>query len=488
MAVNQNVRSNPTENNPSGFLNDVLNIGRILVNDTPPISTSGNAGDYFIDNSSGDLYGKKSISGEWGPPIYNFAGGGGGGTLTNLANVGTGLRSYKGLNGTVAELRTITTTANQIDGGEFGNEINLSMNANYKPDTLSLISNFPHQCGLGSASLNPNGLFGAPEYNQGSIFIQPGSPSTIWICQNPASKIWTPYDASSGVSNIVNASAGATVLKDITGGVATLRTIQGEISKIAVLQASNYLIIDILSSYRPETLSNILENKRFGFGSLSAPTVNDDSSSGYAVGSLFTEIELGGTNRIWLCRSASPGSAVWQEFTGSGSGAQKDYIQWTNNGIGYSQFITGSLQDWNAGPNVTEKAKAVSSHFSTSFDGTRQIFTRSPVSNSKSYMITFSCITLDVAGATSSDSRYLFNMIRKNDGHRFGQSFNAMIISASSAIRHNGSVSFTFIINEPSNSTVSYYFQLIGQNDIGGSPGVAPSYNCEEWGISFMEI
>lgn len=48
-----------------------------------------------------------------------------------------------------------------------------------------------------------------------------------------------------------------------------------------------------------------------------APTVNDDAGDGYSVGSIWTDTT---NDKSYICSDSTVGAAVWQQFSGTGSG------------------------------------------------------------------------------------------------------------------------------------------------------------------------
>lgn len=179
------------DNNPYAIL-EYLKPGRILVNNVNPLSTTGELNDYYINSTTGDLFGPKTE--EWGSAIYNFGSGGGGGGLTNIENNGTGVGLFKNIIGSTAHFKSLLGAINKIVLTNDPDEVRINISDSYKPLTLSLLNNFPLQTGLGSATFDPNGLLGVVQgYNQGSLFVQTGTPNKLWICQNPTLTQWSEY-------------------------------------------------------------------------------------------------------------------------------------------------------------------------------------------------------------------------------------------------------------------------------------------------------
>jgi len=497
MNISQNLRGEPSIERPTGLYDDVLNIGRFLVNNTPPISTSGHEGDYFIDSSSGNLYGKKT-DGNWGPPIYNFVTGGGSGELTNLSNIGEGVQIFKPpLNGTVAELRTLTSDANGVvistDTPIVGS-LDFSMSPAYKPVLLSGIrDNGVLAVSLGGDTLDPNGLLGLPEYPRGSLYVQVGLTDTLWICNDDVGKVWLKVSGEgAGISSITNVGAGVGLFRDLTGPSAAgenanFKSITGTSGKTDVVDEGSFIRTDMNPSYVPESLDLVTNIKDNRYAPLSQPTIDADSTLGYSRGSIWIEQELGGLNKVWICDSPAVGAAVWQLYPPAGTGgASKDFVQYTiGNTISYTQAITGSYQDFNFGPDApTVEAIALASNWSTLYDGVRQVFRRSNTTAGRNYMCSVTIIIQSFA-PTGTENDYTLIMTRKEGGLLYTQSLTNAAFPASSVTTKTRTLTNTFIFSEPLSTQQDYYFRIRG-TQVGGGAGI--NFNVETWAVSFKEI
>jgi hypothetical protein len=88
-----------------------------------------------------------------------------------------------------------------------------------------------------------------------------------------------------------------------------------------------------------------------------APTVNDDTNAGYAVGSYWRKASTG---REWICTNAAAGAAVWMPLQAQARPAQNEGVYYDNigsvnaSGINnspqrtYSPVTLHSLDTWNA--------------------------------------------------------------------------------------------------------------------------------------------
>lgn len=490
--ASQQVRGQPTSENPSGLSADIIALHQILVNNTPPIPTTGKEGDYFIDSGAvgGDLYGPKT-AGVWGLPIYNFGSGGGGGGLTNCANIGEGVRNFQDVVGSVARFRTMTSDEPIIieEDTPIPGSNNFRMSPSYKPPLLSgIIDNAILGVSFGVSVGDPNGVIGGlPQWPNDSVVIEAGT-NKIWILQDTATKTWIEFNASSGVSNIVNVGDGSgKILRDLNMGVASLRSLIGFGGQIRITDIPDATVIQIENDYKPLTLSKVYNIQDNRSAPLSAPTVNDDVNAGYHKGSIWVEQEIGGTNKLWICNSSFPGAAVWAEYAPTSSTGVKDYASWYN-AVTYTFSILGTIQDFNFGDpgNIFLDVSAPSTHFSSQFDGSRQIFVRSLVTKPTNYKCTIQFIARDFLGGASTDEAvYRINCIRKTNSERFPQSFGEMILPVSPVNQRAGYVSVVFMINEPSTATLSYYFQMEGLKSGGGA---AQSINIQKWSVTFQEL
>lgn len=486
MALNQDIRyTRPGPYYNPGGLFDFIKPSRILVNNVNPISGPDGTGedkDYYINSATGDLF--ENTKGNWFL-IYNFATGGGGGGITNIENESSP-GFFKNIIGSTAHFKGLSGSVDQIfvDGAD-PNTIFISMEDAYKPVSLNLVNNFPLQTGLGSITFDPNGTLGEDQgYNLGSLAVQ--VPGTIWICQDPVSKAWNKYDASDGVSSVANIGPGVGVFSNLTAGVANLKSIIGESEEINAIDDGNSITLGINNNYKPLTLSNV-QNITQGYGSPSGPTVGNDINQGYAKGALFSEVEPAGLTKLWVCRDAAAGAAVWAEISSGGSSVKKDFVMWSSIGGQPQAMPNTNFNDVNFGVDTNPPAYAqlVGSKFTSLFDGIRQVFRRSAVSEEKTYNVTLNLSVKDFAGATTHEGEYIFKMIRKTGVFTVSQSISAFTLPASAINNRSGSLSYNFIYHEPLLATQDYYFQLRGVNNIGLTP---QPFNIDYWAVGFQEI
>lgn len=488
MSINQNVRSNPTVNNPSGILSDLLNIGRFLVNNVDPLDEPNGTGvdsDMYINSSSHDLFGPRQ-NGKWGPPVYNFGGGGGGGGLTSLQNVGEGVRTFLGLNGTLAQVRSLTSDFPVIiaeDAPIVGSN-NFSISDLYKPVSLSLVDNNPLQTGLGSATLNPNGTLGEIQgYKFGSLFVQVGTQYVLWVCVDPVAKVWeVMHSQNSTLEALTNIGPGAEVYETQVGNVAQLRTMIGETGEIDILQNPADLVFSMSDLYKPVTLTNV-DNVKIGYQKLSAPLGTDDVTKGYLQGSLYIETETGGLNKIWICRSPTPaGSAQWVEYE-TGGASVKESAMFYNIPRATVNFSDGSFNNLPIVSAVVDQSGPAT--WSAPFSGTTVVFRRGPTNASgKRYLVNVDIIIQDFVGAaTTLLHNYTFRMLQNPSAVTQHGSAIQIGLNASVAVARQGTGSTSFIITSNTAGTDEWYYQ------ISGSAGaLTPSIAIENMSVTFTEI
>jgi hypothetical protein len=108
-----------------------------------------------------------------------------------------------------------------------------------------------------------------------------------------------------------------------TQSSATVPTIQGASSLALFADNASFEAVNGAgtkgSIYFNTTLNNIVfhdgaswkqnEAELNSFGNLGAPTVNDDESLGFSVGSIWEY-----NSRFWICKDSTPTSAIWIEF------------------------------------------------------------------------------------------------------------------------------------------------------------------------------
>lgn len=104
-------------------------------------------------------------------------------------------------------------------------------------------------------------------------------------------------------------------------------------------------------------LSNVA-NILCKFDATSAPTANDDSGDGYAVGSSWFDVT---NDKAYLCLDATVGAALWQEVGGGGGGG---------GGGGYSEGTTFPVS-----PATNDKFYRTDRNMLYYYDGTRWLTT-----------------------------------------------------------------------------------------------------------------
>ena len=491
MAVSQNVRYGEfgPYYNPSAIL-DMFKPGRILVNNVNPLSGPDGTGedkDYYINSVTGDLF--ENTNGQWNV-IYNFDTGGGGTGITNIENIGEGIGIFKDILGSTAHLKTLVSTGNQINitpDIPIVDSITLSMSDAYKPVTLSKLGNFPLEAGLGSGTLNPNGLLGSPDYNRGSLFVQVGTVDKVYVCNDPASKVWVDITGGgdAGVTSIQNTRTfGGQIWRDTVGGVASLKVIRGGSSIEVENFGTDFIDMKVPDTYKPLTLSNV-DNVKIGYGEPAQPLGTDDVTKGYVKGSLYTEIEPAGANKLWICQSPTPaGSALWAEYAGSGSSVKQSAlyynvppvtVNFANTNFNNLPIIAAST-DFAGGATWSSVATL----------GTI-LFRRGPTTAAgKRYLVNVKLIIEDSAGATSNLHLYTFRMVQNPSGTTVTGSAGQIALNASSAANRGGTCTMPFIITSTTAATDEWYLQIKGS--IAGAGGPPPSVSLNEATLTFTEI
>ena len=489
MSVSQIVRTKPYDkndfNNPTGIPLDIKS-SRIIVDSSPPLGSIGQYNDYYIDSGSGNFYGPKTTT--WGIPVYNFVTGPGGGGLTNISNLGLGEDIFLGLTGggTTANLRTVQGAANQIDVATTSEELRLLINDNYKPVTLSLLNNFPLQVGLGSGTFNPNGVLGSPDYNRGSLFIQVGTTDRIWICNDPATQVWLELAGEDvGVTSIQNTEDfGAQIWRDTVDGVASLKVLRGNLDVKVENFLDDFIDFKIADTYKPITLNNVV-NARNGFGSLSAPTGNDDITQGYIKGSIFTEVEIGGTNRLWIAREVSPaGSAQWEEYS-PGFASEKQSATFygltpvSTNFVdsNFNPLPIGSLSVDFAGGTVWAAVNI----------GPTVLFRRNATNaTGKRYLVNYNITVEDTAGATTVPGFYIFQLVQSPTNTIQNGSVSRISLNPSSGATRGGNCSGACVITSNTAGEDNWFLEV--RSSRPGSPGPAPNITLESVNVTFTEV
>ena len=483
--INQDIKSGPfnplNTNNPHN-LYEFIKPSRILALNRNPTVEDGTLYDYWINSSSADFFTKTS-SGEWFY-VYNFNNGGGSGGISAIENNGSGEGTFKEIIGNTAHFKSLIGTTDEIDLIDLTDEIQIAMNANYKPVTLNKVGNFPLQVALGSGVFSPNGLLGEPDYNRGSLFVQVGTSDILWICNDPALKVWLQLSFNGEVLSIENlAGAGSQVFAQTTAeGIAQLRRISGVVDNINVTTSPDFITVKVSDTYKPLTLDKV-ENVKNVYGEATVPTAFDDSSVDFQVGSIWTT-----ATQTYLCGDATVGAAVWKLTSDGGTALLKDYKNWRVGTSGYTQTINYNFADMNFGPGAPiVSAGQTPSSFSSLQDGTRQVFRRAPVLTAKSYMGYINVLVEDFAGSTTDASSYDIIMIRKSGGVLYSQSLTSAQLPAQDIPNRKGTISATWLFDEPNLTQEDYYFQIRGRVQTVGTV-TAPNININEWSVFFKEL
>lgn len=458
MSLNHKVVYGPPNkdnfNNPLAIM-DYLKPSRIVVNNVNPLTTSGEDRWYYINSATGDFFEKSG--GQW-YLIYNFDTGGGGGGISNIENDGTGAGIFRQIIGSTAHFKSIVPAATQLIITDSGDELRLSINGTYKPDTLSDVNNKY----FGGGASSPVGVIGSAQgASVGSFWAQ--TPNKLWICTDPASSSWALASSGVGiVSNINLGFGGGKVFKSTDGaGVASFRTIAGTVDQINVGENADDVILSMNNNYKPNTLfkvTNVLNNFD---GSQPAPTAINDESQGYQAGSVWVS---GGD--LYICTNAANSAAVWS-IVGGGSVVDHDLID--------VYIDTGNPQTSFSGSNISTKLNIGNSvpvalsrgSWSATSSGFGAVITRISPTNgiiNNKYLVNYS-ITLFIASNPAIDRRYdigfgLGNGANPSLGHIIG-SASAAIFPPSSFY---ASVSGSFIFNTTTAAPVSFFPFIIARS------------------------
>lgn len=111
---------------------------------------------------------------------------------------------------------------------------------------------------------------------------------------------------------------------------------------------------------------------------VAAPTVNDDTTAGYSIGSIWIDTA---TDTVYVCADATAGAAVWKDLSTSGGGGLLEDNQGVNYTNGGLAFVFGAA--FTATPNVQLTVEDLGA-----------------TANLRGYMIWINNGTLGVAGCT----------------------------------------------------------------------------------------
>jgi len=485
-SINQNIKSGPynvlNKVNPHNLF-EFIKPSRILFGNVNPDEDEGTLFDYYINTVTGDFF-EKDRSGAW-ILEYNFATGGGGSDITNIENDGAGIGWFRNIIGSTAHFKSVNGAANEIDIIDLTSEVQLAMNANYKPATLSEVGNFPLQIGVGGETFNPNGTIGEIQgYNRGSIFVQIGANNKIWLCDDPVGQVWSILAEIDDVKEIANIGTGSEVFKQTTAaGVAELRKLENVTDETTVVTSGDSIQIGMSPNYKPATLA-LVQNIKNAQGEVSPPGVGDDSAAGYSVGSLWTT-----PTQVWLCENSSVGAAVWNLVEGGGSDTPKDFVNWTLGGGSYVQNMSYNYSNFFLAPPGPSLPIVRATQTPTAWTATKNldtiVFQRGAVPSAQNYEFSFTLRVEDFAGATTTESIYDVEFVRLSSLTSYSQSICTFVLPASGDNNRVGYTSATWLVNEASLAPQGYYFNIRGRK----SPStVAPNLSVDHWSFYVKEL
>lgn len=198
------------------------------------------------------------------------------------------------------------------------------------------------------------------------------------------------------------------------------------------------------------TIAHLIKNNYWGSA---APTVNDDESQGYQIGSFWID----GTNdKVYQCISPIPlGSAVWVELTGGGVG---NPLQ-----VGVEDTTAGVIDVFGNGTGSTQGGK-INLHFAADHDAVYNgwlMQARSTDFAMEAIGAGFDYLSLDWGG-----SHFKIGSLQKTSvGYSFGGSANQLVNVTGQKFTFGGSTTFPdFFFNFPSVSGSNQDLGRIGSS------------------------
>ena len=305
-----------TKNNPTGLLSDVKP-SRIITGSGAPADNIGQAFWYYINILTGELYYKEYS--EWVYTGYSFSGGGGG-SLDDAINVGTGARVFARISGTndeLLEFRTITSNNGKLLFSTTADEIDIEPNLIKDDVGLPLVENIKNEQlqPLLEPTANDDETRG---FQIGSFWIQALPQVELWICKDNTTGAaqWDLLAAGGGgnLSNVINVGSGIGVFSQLNGAgdIAELKSLLSTTGKITFLDSINQIDFGIDINKDDVGLSLVDNIKNEQNLTNFFPTPFNDATLGFKEGSLYiqTTPEL----VIWICKDPSVGAAVWEEY------------------------------------------------------------------------------------------------------------------------------------------------------------------------------
>ncbi len=145
------------------------------------------------------------------------------------------------------------------------------------------------------------------------------------------------YAIRANVTTVAGIQANVTTVAGISTSVSTVAGIQANVTTVAGIQAnvttvaglsSQITTLALIADDITDAANNIPKAKR---DATIAPTVNDDVSLGYSVGSLWFDVNA---DAAYLCLDATDGAASWQQVTTAATSAAA--ITFNSSGLVYT--------------------------------------------------------------------------------------------------------------------------------------------------------
>lgn len=312
MSLDQSIRyaqPNSADTNNPQSLYEFIKPSRILVQNVDPIDTDGEILDYLINNVTGTFW-VKDTNAIWQQLPFTFNAGSGG--ITNIVNDGTGAPLFKSIVTNVAHFRTLANPSGKVTMVTTANEINLGVSLNSSDVGLGNVQNIKSVFNAARAPMTLDNL--SQGYTNGSIWVDTSTnPIGYYTCTSStiSAATWVLVGPSSLSTLLANVGTGAQIYVTGSSNPANIRSLISTSNKISIATTTNELNLGVNLNKNDVGL-NLVTNIKNSYSNALDPTVNDDSTRNFSVGSLW--LNQSPTLSVWYCNANAPGIAQWQKI------------------------------------------------------------------------------------------------------------------------------------------------------------------------------
>ncbi len=318
MSLNQNIRFGQPDTSGTNFTNpgnlyDFAQVSRIIVLPTDPVQTDGFNYWYAINSNSGQFFFKDPSLG-WDLLPFTFNGGGGG-TLTNLQNEGTGTGDiFDSLTGTVALIRRLNSPTGKVVINTVGQSIELGVALTSADVGLNNVQNILSNLNSGRDPTAADDSSPGHGYSIGSTWNNiAGGNSRFFVCASAAlnTAVWTLIGPGTGTTSLANIGTGQNIYVTGSSNPSQIRSLISSTNKVSIINTGDELNLGVMNLTKADVGLNNVQNILNNYTSVVDPTVND-AGPPYSIGSIW--FNQSPSVKMFVCRNTTPGSAIWDQI------------------------------------------------------------------------------------------------------------------------------------------------------------------------------